>query len=329
MVVPIRNEEKFIESTLQQIAAQSLPEDQWELLVVDGESDDGTPGIVESFLTAHPNLDGKLLTNPGRLSSAARNIGWKASSGDYVLIIDGHVHIPSNSLFADLLEAARQTGALCLGRAQPLDPPGISTFQTLVATARRSPIAHSSESHIFDESYEWVSPISVATMYHRSLFEKFGAFDERFDAAEDVEFNYRLEKGGVKCLISGQFSVKYYPRDRLRSLFRQLYRYGKGRARFLIKHPTRFRPEVLIPPGVVLLPLSLPLALLYPAYGAAAAVGIIAYLAVLGVESMRVSRGNLATAGTIASIIATVHAGLGVGLIGGLCTVLWKKFTAK
>lgn len=84
-------------------------------------------------------------------------------------------------------------------------------------------------------------------MYRRSLFAQFGLFEEHLDAVEDLEFNYRLERAGLKAYMSPKFTVFYYPRATLKQVFRQMYRYGLGRINFGRMHPERLRAEVFAP----------------------------------------------------------------------------------
>lgn len=161
VVVPVRNEARYIESTLRQLVDQTLDRCQYEILVVDGESSDGTPEIVAAFARQYPDVQLRLLLNPARLSSAARNIAVTVGRGSYFLLIDGHVYIPSRHLLSDALALAYKHEAPCLGRPQPLDPPDISTFQRAVALSRSSVLAHSRESFIYSVHEGWVSPLSV------------------------------------------------------------------------------------------------------------------------------------------------------------------------
>ena len=82
----------------------------------------------------------------------------------------------------------------------------------------------------------WVDPSSAGAMYRRELFEQYGGIDESFDACEDVEFNCRLYRSGVKAYISPKLAVYYEPRKSLSGLFRQMVRYGRGRVRLGRKH---------------------------------------------------------------------------------------------
>ncbi len=319
VIVPVLNEERYIESTLRQLAEQTLAKQEYEIIVVDGGSNDLTQKIIAETASRYPEVSIRTLHNPARLSSAGRNMAIAQGRGEYFLLVDGHVQIPNRDLLKDAITCARARKAMCLGRPQPLNPFDVSPFQRAVALARSSMLAHSRESFVYSDYEGWVSPISVAVMYHRDLFKIAGAFDERFDAAEDLEFNYRLEKAGVKCYISPKFSVYYYPRNSYRSLFRQMERYGMGRAAFVRKHPERFTIETIVPSlfvltigaGVLAATAStlfrLLLMLVAGIYGVALiAEGIRIYYKTRDVVACR-----------IPLIIAVVHVGLGVGFIRG------------
>ena len=324
IIVPIRNEARFITRTLEQIAAQNYPPDRYEVLVVDGESDDGTPELVRSFAQAHPTLALSLLANPKRLSSAARNIGVRAALGDYLLIIDGHVEIPSRNLLLSALEKIEQHGPLVLGRPQRLSPGGLSRTQQLIAATRACPIGHALDSHIYGDFEGWTDPSSIGVMYHRGVFDKVGLFDESFDAAEDLEFNTRLAVAGVSCYTSPALEILYFPRENHAGLLRQMQRYGLGRANLWRKQGrmpsiAALAPAVLTA-GAILGPVAALCGLLLrnPWFTDAWAVGALAYL-LLGLIVYRRDP-QLQTFGYVdfMETILTVHIGMGLGIWKGL-----------
>lgn len=320
VMLPIRNEGDYIYRTLMQLASQTLPWARYEVIVVDGGSDDATMSEIERFVRDHPAFPLKVLENPRKLSSAARNIAVRNGRGEYFVLVDGHVHLPSDELLEQALRLARATGALCLGRPQPLDPPDVSLFQQAVALARTSPLAHSGESYIYSSHEGWVSPLSVGVIYHKSLFDKVGYFDENFDAAEDVEFNYRVEKADVKCYIAPQLTVKYYPRGNVRALFRQLRRYGYGRALFLAKHPERVRLETFVPTAFFVALFGFAILACWFRWAQWVLVAMSGgYVAALLAESLRLNiRAGRHFFLRVPLIIATIHAGLAFGLAEGL-----------
>lgn len=328
VMMPVRNEARFIGATLKQLLEQNYPKNCFEIIVVDGESDDETAAIVKKFSSENLEPQIKLLSNPNRLSSSARNIAVKNAKGDYILLIDGHVYIPTPDLLLNYVEAISASNALVLGRPQPLTPPKISLFQQAVALTRSSALAHSRESFIYSDYEGFTSPISIGVMYHRSVFSRVGFFDESFDAAEDLEFNYRLEKMGYKCFTSPKLTVKYYPRENLCSLFNQLKRYGAGRARFVKKHPERFTIETLVPALFFIAVSSTPMIILsLPLFRFLWCGCALCYFLAISICSCRiVPRRCLRTAVLIPLIIMAIHLGMGWGLLKGTWEMSMKKY---
>ena len=72
VIVPVRNERGSSSGTLSQLVGQDYDPDRFEVLVVHGESTDGTPDLVARVAAKHANV--RLLGNPRRLP-ARRNIG--------------------------------------------------------------------------------------------------------------------------------------------------------------------------------------------------------------------------------------------------------------
>ena len=315
MCIPVRNEERFIHRTISEIQSQDYPQDRYEIIVADGESTDKTTEIVRSICRQHPNV--LLFNNPQKRSSAGRNIGFKNGKGDLFLVVDGHCLIGNTQLFREIVNCFEKSGAQCLGRPQPLDPPGISDFQKALALARESSIGHGGDSLIYSSHEGFVSPVSHGAVYKREVFEKIGYVDEAFDVCEDVDFNYRVERAGFKAYMSPSIAIKYFPRENLSSLWQQMLRYGKGRAQFLQKHPETFSIMGMVPAifvaGLFLLPI---LGLIHSALFSlwAAACGL--YLLVVAAASLKIAfRAGLPLLRYLPMIYFVIHLGLGLGFI--------------
>ncbi|KAA3633402.1 MAG: glycosyltransferase family 2 protein [Calditrichaeota bacterium] len=234
IIMPVRNEEKFLGQTLDQVYLQDFPMDKVEVVIADGFSTDKTREIAESFKGRFGSL--KVLDNPGRLPSSGRNVGVKNSTAPYILILDGHTYIPSKNFLSDIIAKFKETGAQCLCRPQPLLPPDINEFEKSVALCRGSSLGHKPGSEIYAEFEGIVDPTSSGAMYTREVFEKIGYFDEKFDACEDVDFNYRVKLAGFQSYLSPKLTVFYYPRSSITGLWKQMNRYGMGRFKFALKH---------------------------------------------------------------------------------------------
>lgn len=252
VIVPVRNEERFIGRTLEQLLTQNYPAGRFEVLVADGRSTDGTREVVRAASAVYPNLSVRLLDNPRRWSSAGRNAAVRAARGDLVVLIDGHCELGGPNYLADLADAFARSGADCVGRPQPLDVAGATALQRAVAAARASRLGHNPDSFIWSSAEGFVKPQSVAVAYRRSVFATVGLFDESFDACEDVEFNHRIDRAGLRCFFTPKAAVRYHPRATLAGLFRQMARYGRGRVRLLRKHPETFSWGCFAPAAFVL-----------------------------------------------------------------------------
>ncbi len=322
VVVPVRNEAAFIRRTLDGLLAQDYDPRRFEILVADGHSDDATAEVVRSVARSHPQV--RLLDNPGRLSSAGRNRAIRASQGNIVLLIDGHVEVSNPHYLREVADAFERSGADCVGRPQPLDVAGASTLQRAVAAARSSWLGHQPGSHIYSDREGFVPPQSVAVAYRREVFERVGLFDERFDACEDVELNHRIDRAGLRCYFTPRVALPYHPRSSLAGLFRQMSRYGRGRVRLLRKHPETFSPGVFVPGAFVLGVLAGPLVghfsfWLFAAYLATLAL----YGCLVGLASVGVARkAGRELLPRLPLVFVTVHVGAGWGILsealGGL-----------
>lgn len=86
VIVSVFNAEAFIESAISSVVTQTFQD--WELIVVDGGSSDGTHQIVLDQIKKDPRIH--LIDNIDDQGPAhARSVGVRASKGDYIAFLDG------------------------------------------------------------------------------------------------------------------------------------------------------------------------------------------------------------------------------------------------
>ena len=260
VVMPVRNEELHLAAVLRQLLNQTLDPSVFEILVVDGMSDDGTRQVVRQLQEDNPHL--QLLDNPARLASSARNVGAEKAKGRFVLFVDGHCRLQYQDMLEKVVQVF-QSGEKCISRPQPLVAQKSGCFGEAVSLARSSQIGHYTGSKIYNSEDRRCNPLTAGCGYERELYWQLGGMDESFDAAEDLEFNYRVHRAGVDAFHSERFTVEYRPRSTPIGLFRQLYRYGYGRARMARKFPVTFSPLTTILGLMGLWCLTLPLLSLF------------------------------------------------------------------
>lgn len=102
IIIPCRNEEKYIEDCLFSIFKQDYPKDRYEIIIVDGISEDSTRMLINNYMNKlHRNGVGitiSMLDNPKKTTPCALNIGIKAALGDYIVRIDAHANYPKDYL---------------------------------------------------------------------------------------------------------------------------------------------------------------------------------------------------------------------------------------
>lgn len=112
VIVPCRNEEKFISRCLDSIISNSYPKERMEVLVLDGMSEDMTRSIVEDFSRRYGFI--RLVDNPRRTIPAAMNTGIRRSSGEIVIKMDAHsCYEPSH--ISTCVRYLRESGAENVG----------------------------------------------------------------------------------------------------------------------------------------------------------------------------------------------------------------------
>jgi glycosyltransferase involved in cell wall biosynthesis len=85
VVIPMRNEAAHIQRCLDSVLAQDYPPDRFELIVVDGESDDGSTDVLAGYGDRI-----RVLQNHARIVPKAMNVGIGAARGEIIARVDAH-----------------------------------------------------------------------------------------------------------------------------------------------------------------------------------------------------------------------------------------------
>ncbi len=93
VVIAVRNEEKNIPFLIEDLAAQSLPGHEFEVIIVDDRSEDDTVAVAKKSLISHENLNGRVIENRERKNTAPKKAallaGIDAAKGGIIAMTDG------------------------------------------------------------------------------------------------------------------------------------------------------------------------------------------------------------------------------------------------
>ena len=244
IIVPMRNEEKFVGKLLDSILENDYPHDKLEILTVDGISEDNTREVVEKYAREHKFI--RLLSNPKRTTPFAMNIGIQNATGDVSMIINAHSVIEKDFI-ANNIACLKETGADAVGGALNT----VNVESTLVA--RAIPLAADSIFGSGGRRYRsgategWVKDTLPYCAYPKRTFERFGYIDEELIRDQDEEFNYRILKGGGRIYFSPKIRSHLQLRPSLRKLWRQHFQYGYFKVRVAQKVGAALTWRQLIP----------------------------------------------------------------------------------
>jgi glycosyltransferase involved in cell wall biosynthesis len=198
ILVPCRNEAKFIGPCLDSILANDYPIDRLEVFVIEGRSTDGTRKVVEDYVARNPHVF--LVDNPKMITPTALNMGISRAKGEVIIWMSAHNRYCSNyiSRSVECLQAynADNVGGVIV--TEPRDP-------TLMGRAIVAALSHifgvgASYFRIRRSQPTWVDTV-FGGCYKKAVFDRIGLFNEALIRGQDMEFNIRLKKAGGKILL--------------------------------------------------------------------------------------------------------------------------------
>ena len=310
VIVPMRNEERFIERCLASLLTGTYPSDQLEVLVWDGDSTDASAAIVQSLAETYPSI--RLLRNEARLQSAAFNRSIGIATGEIVVRADAHT-IYAPDYIAECVHLLRTSGAWSVGGRQ--EAVGESALGDAIAAAVSSRFAAGDATYRHGTKPAWVDTVYLGA-WPRQVLERIGGMREDLAVNEDYEMNVRLRAAGGRILFSPTIRSRYFVRGSFQALGRQYARYGYWKVATLRLHPDSVRMRQLVAPAFVTsLVMSAAAAPWIGAWATAPALayGVANLLASSRVATRRLGRGSI----YLPFIFAVIHIAWGGGFLLG------------
>ena len=241
--IPTLNEAAHIETCVRSLLTGDDRLGDIKVVVADGGSTDDTVEIVKSLAAEFPNVS--VVHNPKRLQSAA--INQVAVSADaeikYLVRCDAHSIYPPGFV-TQVADAMVRTQAASV--VVCMDAVGTTCFQQANAWIVDTPLGSGGSAHRGGTASGYYDHGHHAG-FDIAYFRQIDGYDESFSHNEDAEYDHRLALAGGKIWLDANIRLSYLPRPTVRSLAKQYYAYGRGRARNLIKHKATPKLRQLAP----------------------------------------------------------------------------------
>jgi cellulose synthase/poly-beta-1,6-N-acetylglucosamine synthase-like glycosyltransferase len=229
VIVPAYQAAAVLPSCLGALQCQTIDRSQYEIIVVDDGSTDGTPAAAEQALRGFPNAQVIRAGHGG--PAGARNLGARSAQGDLLLFTDADCE-PAPDWIEHFARAFAE--------------PSISGAKGTYATRQRSLIARFVQQE-YRERYDrtasratidFIDTYSAA--YRRQVFEENGGFDAvsfRAIGVEDQELSFRLAARGHRLIFVPEALVYHHHLTSVRRYFRRKYNIGYWKMALLKRYP--------------------------------------------------------------------------------------------
>jgi glycosyltransferase involved in cell wall biosynthesis len=226
VIVPVKNTAKTITDLLDSLMSLDYDSQKLEVVVVDGNSTDGTRKIVDEYPV-------KLVDEEGRGLNAARNTGLKWSNGEIIAYTDGDCIVPPNWAKSIAKNFKSPTVGFVGGNVEGYDKQDFlsvyidETFFSVKPSFKWRKVASNLNLRQF--------PAGCNMAFRRSALAKIDYFDERieygFDDLIPVE---EVGDSGFRIVLDPEVYVYHQHRRSLEDMLYQHFNYGRGGAKLMM-----------------------------------------------------------------------------------------------
>lgn len=327
VVIPCLNEASYINATLRSLELQLDPGEDWEVIVADGGSDDGTRDILQDWADRDQRF--KWLDNVQRTTPFALNLGIENALGSTVIILGAHAEVNPDFLVrnAELLKAHPESGCVGGTVAQVHG----SEISKRIGAAMSSPFGVGDARFRTGGIAGHVDTVAFGA-YRKEVLDEIGFFDPVLARNQDDELNFRLLKSGWRIWFDPRIQSRYHVRSTYRNLLRQYTQYGYWKVFVNVKHGTVTTGRQVVP-ALFLLVLAVAgicwgmevfgkWSELWNGFGASIFVTAVTLWGVIGLGSAIAGSQSFRDVPGILKAYAVIHYGYGIGYWKGILDFL-------
>lgn len=311
-VMPVLNEEKYLESAVRSIFEQKgIESSKIEVVLALGPSTDDTNKVAERLKSL---FSVKTVPNPTGKTPAGLNLAIAEAKNEVIVRVDAH-SILSHDYTSLALKILNQTGAANVGGVMKAQ--GQTPFQKAVAWAYTSRIGLGGGTfHVGGKAGP--SDSVYLGVFRADILKALGGFDEKMIRGQDWELNLRIRQSGGIVWFDPRLEVIYFPRSKLNRLAKQFADTGAWRAQLTKADIRSANIRYFAPPTLVI---AIALGLVSYFLGIAGLLGLIptsTYILLVLLSSLTARGLSLKSRLALLLVLPTMHLSWGSGFLSGL-----------
>ncbi len=318
------NEEKLLPNLFEDLKAQTYPHSLTEIVLIDGGSSDKTKSIMLDFADNERSFYNiQVIDNPKRIQAAGWNLAINNATGEVIIRIDAHSHIPAE--FTEKNMALQEKGEYVTGGIRPCLIEDPSPLRVTLLEVENSLFGSSIGAKRKGRSAGYVKTMFHAA-YRKEVFDTVGGFNEELLRTEDNEMHYRIREAGYKLFCDSDIVSYQYARSSLKRMIKQKYGNGYWIGRTLGICPGCISLYHLVPLAFVLAIIATTVfsafsfwlfsALMWGAY--------LIFTLAAAVSTVINKKANITTL-LMPFLFLLLHISYGVGTIAGVLSLLTKR----
>lgn len=231
IIIPTYNRRKVLKRCLQLLFAQEFPSQEYEIVLVDNGSTDGTNDMVASL---SPSCRLVYLVEPKKGPHIARNRGIKTARGEIVVFVDSDILTPPRFLMEHLKFHEKYGDKVIVSGPTVRTSNLMDDFSDIEKRKRKK------------RFFDWSGPSLITSnlSVRRKYLLEIGGFDEEFEGMgwHDWDLGLRLIKLGLIPKRNLDAIVYHYKERRestdLSELVRKRIERGRNAVLYYKKHPS-------------------------------------------------------------------------------------------